>query len=166
MWVFPPQVSREALCWPLLFTVAVLLPALCLGDLCYTVPQTWVCQVGTLRVPSIKWTLKYLIVRFRTYYFWKLYLSMYWKNQKEGEGEGEKHGCEEKHWSVASHMYPDWEQKLHLGTCPHRESNQWPFVLQDEAQKLSQDTHQGSGNPFKLPSYCSPWMTSSSMEDT
>ena len=40
----------------------------------------------------------------------------------------------EKHESVASSTHPTGVLACNSGVCPDRESNKWPFNLQDDAQ--------------------------------
>ena len=45
--------------------------------------------------------------------------------ERRREREREKHRCE-KHQSVASRMYPDWDQTCNIGMCPDLGSKSQP----------------------------------------
>ena len=52
---------------------------------------------------------------------------------------------QEKHWSVASHMCPNWDQTWNLDMCPDWELNPQPFGVWMMHQQIEQP---GQGSDF------------------
>ena len=57
------------------------------------------------------------------------------RGREDGRGRKKERNINvrEKHGSVASHMYPDWDQTHNLGRCSDQKSNLQPFGVWHDA---------------------------------